>query len=252
MQKHKWAGLGICSTCVIIIGLASACVPQMQGLQQLSDLAATGIAGTQYARALASLVAATQTAAAPSATLTATPAPVQPTQPTGPTRTSPLSTDEAPCKSSDPGVGVYDYRTEGFCFLYPSDFIPRQPDPGWVDFVGPALDDGSGEVRAYVTLLKKGAVNNRTLDEIMLSEWSQSGSPFRSYNISLGGRDAVAAEGLSFSETGTLVVQVIFTHNDSVYVMTFSPFETQPPFSPAHTYVQRFWTLATSSFQFFQ
>jgi hypothetical protein len=239
-----WWGLAV--TILLVMALVSACTEQNPAFL-LSDLAETGIAGTQYARALASLVAATQAAREP----TPTPAPALTEAVVTPGVAQPTAPESA-CANGDPGREVYVYASEGFCFLYPSDFIARQPTDGTIDFVGPALGDANDPVRAYVSIQKKEPVNNRTLDEIMLEEWSPARVPFRSYNIQLGGRDALVAEGLTLGESDTLVTQVIFVQNKAVFVMTLSPYENQEPHSWAYPYMQKFWGMAIPSFTFFQ
>lgn len=246
MRKHKLAWTGIASL-IAVIGLVSACTNQGPGPAfLLSDLAETGIAGTQRARTLVVLVATTQ----PTSTPIHTPRPSEQPQTVDTAESLKPTFPESACGLGGAGIEVYAYPSAGFCFLYPSDFIARQPDEGIVDFVGPALGDSSAPVRAYISIQKQDPVGGRTLDEIMLDEWNQSRSPFRSYNIQLGGQDAVVAEGLVLAESGAQVIQILFTHRDSVFTMTLSPYESEEPYSPARVYVQRFWETAIPSFTF--
>jgi hypothetical protein len=246
MQRQKLAWIWITGLFVLTIGLVSACTGQGPGPAfLLSDLAETGIAGTQQARTLAVLVETALPPPEPTLTPLASPTTGLPGIPRP---TAPASA----CTSSGPGREVYVYPAEGFCFVYPGDFQARQPDMGIVDFVGPALGDSLDPVRAYISIQRRDPVGNRTLDEIMLDEWNQSSRPYRSYNIQLGGRDAVVAEGLVLGNTDDQVMQVLFTHHDTVFTITLSPYESEEPYSPARLYLQRFWDLVIPSFTFYQ
>lgn len=244
--RHRLAWIGITGLLVLGMGLVSACANRGPGPAfLLSDLAETGVAGTQRARTLAVLV---QTAL-PTSEPTTTP---QPSPTAGLSGVPQPSAPAGACANGEPGREVYVYPSEGFCFLYPSDFQARQPDTGIVDFVGPALGDSSSPVRAYISIQRRDSVNGRTLDEITLDIWRGSRTPFRSYNIQLGGRDAMVAEGLALGDTDALVTQILFTHNDTVFTITLSPYENEAPFSPAQAYLQRFRETVIPSFTFYQ
>jgi hypothetical protein len=232
---------------IAVVLLVSACQPR-QTTPDIQSIVATGRAGTVQARTLATMVSATYTAIAiptAAAGLAARPADKQ-APATAPTAASTQDT----CPSSSDGKTAYIDRQEGYCFLYPEDFFVDKPAVGTVVFLGAALDSSPEPLRAYITITNRGPVSGRTLDEIATSLWRESRNPYHVSNIRLGGQDALMAEGLVIGEKDIKSRQIFFTHNGSVYLITFSPVDPAEAYAKAMPDIQRFWDLATSTFMF--
>ncbi len=237
---------------LLICILVSACQPR-QAVQtaealDIHAIVATSMAGTQQARSLATIVAATfaAIAAAPGASRETLPGPTAPASATG------TSVPPGACTGGEPGKTPYIDAQEGYCFLYPEDFFVARPGAGIVEFLGKPLDNNPDPIRARINITRKEPVGGRTLDEIAASLWQDSRNPYRLSNIQLGGQDALVAENLVMGEADWKTKQLFFTHNSSVYLVTFSPVDTGAPYAKALPDIQRFWDLAIPSFRFIQ
>lgn len=232
---------------VILLACAAlaACRPTPAApTPNIHELVATGRAGTQYAWTLDTMVAATQGAlAGPAQT---------PTPPGGEAASAPepAAASENPCAGSQPGKRAYVDENHGFCLFYPEDFFVNKPLNGGVEFLGPALDQSSQPLRAYINITRQESVNGRTLDELARDVWKESQGAYRLSNIRLGGQDALVAEDLQIGEAGWKVKQVLFTHNGSIYLISLSPVDPTPPFSSVLPDIQRFWDMAIPSFTY--
>jgi len=227
----------------LAIILFTACRPAPKNTgPDIDDIVATGMAGTQHAWALGTIVSATQAALAWQVKT------VPPPDTSPPPATAAASDD--PCTGRGPGKRSYVDEGAGYCLFYPEDFFVERPTTGGVEFLGPALDKSLQPLRGYINISRKEPVNGRTLDEIAMSVWKDPRNAYRLSNIRLGGKDALVAEDLLLGDAGWKIKQVLFTHKDFIYVISFAPVDTTPPFDKVLPDIQRFWDLAIPSFTF--
>ena len=252
MGRIRISGIWKAALLAAVLGglLLAACGPKPD-VPDVQNLVATGMAGTQQARGLLDTIVAgvAATAEARQHSPTAAP-PSAPPAPQPPPQPGAQPGAESGCPDNSLGRVSYASPADGYCFLYPQDFLVQKPSPGVVEFLGPALDKSPQPVRAYINIERKEPVNGRTLDEIAASLWSTSRSPRRVTNLTLGGQEALAADNLEIGETSWKIKQLLFTHNNAVFVLTISPFDGAAPYTKALPDVQRFWELMTASFVF--
>ncbi|RPJ52108.1 MAG: hypothetical protein EHM21_01030 [Chloroflexi bacterium] len=233
----------LCAVIPPVLLLAAACQAKTPPRPDIHNLVATGMLGTRQARAIGTIVSATNAALAAQAV---TPAPAATSIPSP----IPLPTAEDPCSSSGGGKLAYADSGAGYCLFYPDDFFVNKPISGGVEFLGPALDKSAVPVRAYISIAYREPVQGRTLDEIAMKVWKEARPGYRMRNILLNGQDALVADELVINDSRWMVRQVIFTHNGSVYLVTLSPMDEKEPYSQALPDVVRFWEMMKGSFTF--
>jgi hypothetical protein len=245
----------LCLFFVVVLAsfLAAACSPKSPASgPDINNLVATGMLGTRQAWAIGTIVSATNAALAARAP---TPVPTAAGNPAANTP-SPLPTVEDPCANQSAGGSAsvakraYASSSEGYCLFYPGDFFVNKPVSGGVEFLGPALDNTADPLRAYIRIAYREPVQSRTLDEIARSVWKEASPGYHISNIQLGGQDALVADDLVFEKSRRSVRQVLFIHNNAVYLITLSPFDANEPYKKALPDVERFWMLALRSFVF--
>jgi hypothetical protein len=179
----------------------------------------------------------TATATLPPPTSTDVPLPTPETQSNG----CPVATAEAT---------PYTNNQDGYCLLVPNGFSISQPTEGLLVISGPTLDESIESVQAMLSISRIGSSGGRTLTEITQEAWSAARGSYTQNAVTLGGDEAIVAEGLLIGEAEWTIKEVIVVHEGMAYKLTFTPVDESANFAKALPDIQKLWDTVIASFTF--
>lgn len=145
------------------------------------------------------------------------------------------------CPAASEDMTPYLSEADGFCLLHPIGFEIENPADGTTVIRAPQFAEG--EVTAVLTIENKGKANGRSVEELAAELLPADAAQT---TMTLDGETAVYADQLP----GDLISrQLVVIHNDTIYVLTMSPFDEEN-YPDATLDAELFWDTAVPSLTF--
>lgn len=135
----------------------------------------------------------------------------------------------AVCPAKEPGLKVFINSRDGYCFLHPERYTPKEAARNTLVLSGPNFEEGIEPVTVSLTVERLGPAEGKNAEEIAaerLESFSIDNPESRQGWVQIGGEEALSVDGIPgrYFSRKTFVVS-----NDTAYEMTLSPADLTIP-----------------------